>query len=56
MERRSELLKRPGGLGRRLAYAVAYRRAEKLLLHAAMQKTVELWNSLLLKGVDERLV
>ena len=51
----NELIKRPGGLGRRLAFAVSYRRSEKVVLHMAMQKTVDMWNSLLLKGVDERL-
>jgi hypothetical protein len=50
----SELLRREGGLGRRLAFAAAYRRSEKVLLHSAMKRVVELWDALLLQGFEER--
>ena len=45
-----ELLHHPGGLPRRKAYAVLYRRSEKLVYIEAMHAISESWNSILFSG------
>ena len=45
-----ELLLQPGGLERRKAYAILYRRGEKLVYIEAMHAITENWNSILFAG------
>mmetsp|Transcript_9092 Transcript_9092/g.18827 ORF Transcript_9092/g.18827 Transcript_9092/m.18827 type:complete len:136 (+) Transcript_9092:1-408(+) len=47
-----EILK--GGLSRKEAFAVVYRLGEKRVVYDAMQSCVDLWNSILINGFDER--
>lgn len=46
---------REGGLAKRTAFAIAYRRNEKIVLHEAMKKVASMWESMLLQGVDDKL-
>ena len=45
-----ELLMKPGGLERRAAYAILYRRGEKLVYIEAMHAISEMWNNFLFSG------
>ncbi|QDZ21251.1 rubisco LSMT substrate-binding domain-containing protein [Chloropicon primus] len=45
-----ELLLKPGGLERRAAYAILYRRGEKLVYIEAMHAISEMWNRFLFAG------
>jgi len=47
-----EILLMPGGLDRRKAYAVLYRRSEKLVYIEAMHAITERWNNILFSGED----
>ncbi len=47
-----EILLMPGGLDRRKAYAVLYRRSEKLVYIEAMHAITESWNNILFSGDD----
>ncbi|KAK3285124.1 hypothetical protein CYMTET_7257 [Cymbomonas tetramitiformis] len=50
----TELLMSEGGLERKLAYSVFYRRAEKTIVEDGIKNIFELWNSLLLAKFTEK--
>jgi len=50
-----DTLMREGGLAKRTAFAIAYRRNENIVLHEAMKKVASMWESMLLQGVDDKL-